>query len=198
MANLSSKEAILHAAKEAVQAHGYTGLNLRDLAQVVGIKAASIYHHFPSKAELAAAVAKRYWEDSSAYLDKLHAEIPDAAECLRRYPETFRWALEHGNRMCLSSVMAAECDDLPEQVIREVRNFADINIAWLSKMLSIGGASLAECQPRARAIYSAIAGAQLIARSRSDVLLFDELVKSYRVAGLLTLQNANDANARGL
>ncbi|WP_254065657.1 TetR family transcriptional regulator [Acidisoma sp. L85] len=35
-------------------------MNFRDLAAQVGIKAASIYHHFPSKADLGAAVARRY------------------------------------------------------------------------------------------------------------------------------------------
>jgi TetR/AcrR family transcriptional repressor of nem operon len=43
----NSKEAILAAAKLTAQAHGYSGLNFRDLAADVGIKAASIYHHFP-------------------------------------------------------------------------------------------------------------------------------------------------------
>ena len=37
----SAKEAILAAAKRAAQAHGYNGLNFRDLADEVGIKAAS-------------------------------------------------------------------------------------------------------------------------------------------------------------
>ena len=67
----NAREEILAAAKLVAQAHGYAGLNFRDLAQEVGIKAASIYYHFPSKADLAAAVAKRYWEDSAAYLESL-------------------------------------------------------------------------------------------------------------------------------
>src|ERR1700754_3585302 len=97
----NAREGVLAAAKLVAQAHGYAGLNFRDLAQEVGIKAASIYYHFPSKADLAAAVAKRYWEDSAAYLDGLLAEASDPIECLHRYPETFRWALERDNRMCL-------------------------------------------------------------------------------------------------
>ena len=68
---MSTSEAILTAARDSMQVHGFGGLNFRDLAADVGIKAASIYHHFPSKAELAAAVAKRYWEDAVARLDDL-------------------------------------------------------------------------------------------------------------------------------
>ena len=54
-----------------VQAHGYSGLNFRHLAEVVGIKSASIHYHFPTKADLGAAVAKRYWEDTAAVLEAM-------------------------------------------------------------------------------------------------------------------------------
>jgi TetR/AcrR family transcriptional repressor of nem operon len=182
----NAKEDILAAAKRAAQAHGYAGLNFRDLAEQVGIKAASIYYHFPSKADLATAVAKRYWEDAEAFLDTLLKESGSPAAALRRYPETFRWALENDNRMCLCSFMGAEFDDLPEVVRKEVQIFADVNIAWLSKVLS--GSKVVtpkESVRRARAIYAAVAGAQLMARSRADIKLYDELVENYRAAGLV-------------
>src|ERR1700676_5386411 len=171
----SSKEAILAAARRNAQAHGYSGLNFRDLAGEVGIKAASIYHHFPSKADLGAAVARRYWEETA-----------DPVRCLRRYPDVFRKALESDNRMCLCSFMAAEYDDLPEAVKQEVQTFADVNVAWLSKVLSAAAVVYSgESERRARAIFAAVAGAQLMARSRSDISLYDALIESYRAAGLL-------------
>ena len=182
----NSKEAILAAAKRTAQAHGYSGLNFRDLADEVGIKAASIYHHFPSKADLGAAVARRYWEDSAAALESMLAEASDPVRCLRQYPDTFRKALENNNRMCLCSFMAAEHDDLPEAVKQEVLTFADVNVAWLSRVLSAAAVVGAdESEQRARAIFAAVAGAQLIARSRSDISLYDALIDGYRVAGLL-------------
>jgi TetR/AcrR family transcriptional repressor of nem operon len=168
------------------QAHGYNGLNFRDLAEVVGIKSASIYYHFPSKADLAAAVAKRYWEDSAAALEAMLDETPDPARCLRQYPDMFRKSLESDNRLCLCSFMAAEYVDLPETVKKEVQTFADVNVAWLSRVLSAAAVVSSEkSEGRARAIFAAVAGAQLIARSRSDISLYDELIENYRVAGLL-------------
>src|ERR1700689_3379032 len=168
----NSKEAILAAAKRTAQAHGYGGLNFRDLADEVGIKAASIYHHFPSKADLGAAVARRYWEDTAAHLESMLAETPDPVRCLHRYPDVFRKALERDNRMCLCSFMAAEYDDLPDAVKEEVQTFADVNVAGLGKGLSA-------------AAGVAPAGGQLMARSRSDISLYDSLIEGYRVAGLL-------------
>jgi TetR/AcrR family transcriptional regulator, transcriptional repressor for nem operon len=180
------REAILEAARKAAQAHGYSGLNLRGLADSVGIKAASIYYHFASKADLGAAVAKRYWEDSAAELDSLLEACPEPLDCLRQYPNTFRKSLESDNRMCLCSYMAAEYDDLPDAVKTEVQAFADVNIAWLGKVLLAGGQVDAQAAPhRARAIYAAVVGAQLVARSRSDISLFDALIDDYRKTGLL-------------
>jgi TetR/AcrR family transcriptional repressor of nem operon len=179
----SSREAILAAARRTAQAHGYSGLNFRALADDVGIKAASIYYHFPSKADLGAAVARRYWEDTAVDLERMVVETPDPTRCLHRYPEVFRKSLESDNRMCLCSFMAAEFDDLPDAVKQEVQSFADVNVAWLSRLLSSAG--VVNGEQRAHAIFAAIAGAQLIARSRSDIALFDTLVDGYRAAGLL-------------
>jgi len=185
-ASISSSDRILLVATRIAQAHGYGGLNLRALAEEVGIKAASLYHHFPSKADLAAAVAKRYWEDSAATLETLSATIPDPADCLRRYPETFRKSLENDNRMCLSSFMTAEYDDLPDVVKKEVQTFTDVNVAWLAKVLVAAEiVSSRDAKKRARAIFAAVAGAQLMARGRSDIKLFDALIDSYSAAGLL-------------
>lgn len=184
--NSNSKEAILMAAKQTAQAHGYGGINFRDLADQVGIKAASVYHHFPSKAELGAAVARRYWQDLATVLDAMLAEAPDAAACLRQYPGIFRMALENGNRMCLCSFMAAEYDDLPEAIKQEIHAFADVNVAWLSKVLAAAGPGPdAANRLRAQAIYAAIVGAQLIARSQENIALYDQLIENYRAAGLL-------------
>lgn len=182
----NSKEAILQAARNTAQAHGYSGLSYRDLAAAVGIKAASIYHHFASKAELGAAVARRYWEDAAVNLEAIYAEYPDALDRLRNYPQMFRRSLVNDNRLCLGSFMSAEYDDLPDGVKTEVQAFADVNVAWLAKTLTDAGiVDQATSQARAKAIFAAIAGAQLLARSRSDLGLFDNLVASYQQAGLL-------------
>lgn len=182
----NAKEAILAAARTMAQAHGYGGLSYRDLAADVGIKAASIYHHFASKADLGAALARRYWEDTAAELEQMLAETDDPVRCLQLYPDIFRRSLEDGNRLCLCSFMSAEYANLPDIVQREAQGFADVNIAWLGKVLVLTGLVESEISDvRARAIFAAVSGAQLFARSRSDIAQFDSLIASYRAAGLL-------------
>ena len=184
---LDTRETIMAVARATAQAHGYTGLSFRELAREVGVKSASIHYHFPTKGDLGAALARRYAEDAAATLERLWAETPDPAACLRQYAAVFRLALENDNRMCLCGFMAAEYDDLPEAVRVEVQGFADINIAWLARVLvaadPVGDAAAAE--RRARAIFAAIGGAQLTARSRGDITVYDEIIDSYRAAGLI-------------
>src|ERR1051325_2766829 len=110
----NARETILEVARQTAQAHGYGGLSYRDLAAEVGIKPASIYHHFASKADLGAAVARRYWETTATELDAMLAETGDPKRALQRYPEFFRRSLADGNRLCLCSFMSAEFADLPE------------------------------------------------------------------------------------
>lgn len=180
------REAILVAAKEAAMAHGYGGLNFRDLAEAVGIKAASINYHFATKALLGEAVARRYWEDIARDLDALSTNARSPIEALQRYPSIFRLSLERDNRMCLSSFMATERDALPEPVLKEVQAFADVNTAWLCEhLIAAELAPPSEGEARAHAIYAAVVGAQIIARSRSDVKFFDGLIESYQRMGLL-------------
>ena len=180
------REDVMAAARRAAQSHGYTGLNFRELAAEVGIKSATIHYYFPTKVDLGAAIAKRYWEDAQTVLNNLWDEGADPARALKAYPETFRRSLEHDNRICLCSFMSAEHDDLPDPVKQEVAAFADINIAWLKRVLSAAtDVDPAAGERRARAIFAAVAGAQLMARSRSDITVFDALIDGYREAGLL-------------
>ncbi|RMP21832.1 TetR family transcriptional regulator [Pseudomonas syringae pv. delphinii] len=145
-----------------------------------------IYYHFPSKARLGAGVAERYWQDTQSVLNDMRSANADPKECLRLYPWIFRKSLEDDNRLCLSSFMAAEVEDLPGEVLREVMAFADINVAWLAEVLKCAATvPQAECERRARAIYAAVAGAQLIARTRADISVFDDWIASYREAGLI-------------
>ncbi|MGH1453020.1 MAG: TetR/AcrR family transcriptional regulator [Paracoccaceae bacterium] len=190
--NNNTKEAILNAAKATAQAHGYAGLNFRDLAKQVGIKSASIHYHFPGKADLGLAVAQRYWQDTQTILDEKTKALPEPHDRLHWYPSLFRNALQHDNRMCLCSFMSAEYDALPAPLRAEVQNFATVNLTWLENTLRAanlpapaGAGTQQTAAQQAQAIFAAVTGAQLLARSRNDITIFDTAIAGYRAVGLL-------------
>jgi len=175
------------AAKAVAQAHGYNGLSFREIAKAVGVKSASIHYYFPTKGDLGAALARRYREEAMMLLDGYLAEHLDPASCLAKYTDAFRMALKRDNRMCLCGIMAAEHDDLPEAVKVEVTAFADDNITWLSKVLSLLDPSrpVEAVNQHASAIYAAVGGAQLTARGRGSISMYDSIVEAYRLNGLI-------------
>jgi TetR/AcrR family transcriptional repressor of nem operon len=185
MSAIDTRQTIMTAARLMVQAHGYSGLSFRELAKAVGIKSASIHYHFPTKGDLGAALARAYTKEAGVYFDGLLAAKP-SVDWVRTYTDVFRSALVNDNRMCLCGIMAAEHHDLPPEVRAEVDRFTDANVAFLGKMLAArrSGAVTKTIQRRALAIFAAIGGAQLAARGRGDVAVFDEIIDAYRAAGL--------------
>src|ERR1700730_5694445 len=47
-------------AESHIRDAGYGGFSFRELAAEIGIKSASVHHHFPTNATMATAVARRY------------------------------------------------------------------------------------------------------------------------------------------
>ena len=101
--------------------------------------------------------------------------------------DIFRTTLLNENRMCMAGILAAEHKELPDEVRAGVVAYGEANIRWLMKVLSLGpdaGTDVTATEQRARAIYAAIQGAQLISRSRGDIGVYDTIIDSYRQAGL--------------
>ncbi|OLT45265.1 TetR family transcriptional regulator [Saccharomonospora sp. CUA-673] len=56
------REQILTAATELFRAHGFTAVSMDDIGRAAGIAGPSVYRHFPSKANLLAAIGRRAGE----------------------------------------------------------------------------------------------------------------------------------------
>ena len=181
-----TKERIMEAARLTVQDLGYSGLSFRELAKDVGIKSASIHYYFATKGELVAALAGRYTAFYTEYLDRFLEQGLDAETCLRHYTDMFANTLRNGNRMCLAGILAAERNELPDEVRTEVVRFGEMNEDWLARVLALRGpAEPEETRRRARAIFAAVSGAQLAAHSRGDLSVYEDIVATYRAIRLI-------------
>lgn len=56
---MDTRTALLQSAERAARQRGYDGFSYADLAGDVGLRKASIHHHFPTKATLALALIER-------------------------------------------------------------------------------------------------------------------------------------------
>ncbi|MET3665175.1 TetR/AcrR family transcriptional regulator [Caulobacter sp. 1776] len=187
MTTTDTRETIMKAAQAAVQAKGYNALSFRELAKAVGIKSASIHYHFPTKGDLGAALARRYTDNAVGYFEQLITAPAPVEAIFADYVAVFRAALLNDNRMCLYGIMAAEYGDLPPEVRVAVDAFSAANVDWLVRLLGPRHPTLSDAalRDRALAIFAAIEGAQLVARGRGDITLFDQMIAAYRAAGLM-------------
>ncbi|MBY0612344.1 MAG: TetR/AcrR family transcriptional regulator [Beijerinckiaceae bacterium] len=182
--------AILEAAQAITQTIGYNGLSFRDVAAAIGIKSASVHYHYPTKAKLGAAIARRYTDNLLANLQTIDALRLNAKDALAAYIAGIRRTLEQNGRMCLCGMLAAETDALPDEVRAEVRRFVEVNVDWLAR--TIGRAKdVAEpdaaMRGHARAMLAALEGAMLIARGTGDIGSFDVMTQQFERLGLLRI-----------
>jgi TetR/AcrR family transcriptional regulator, transcriptional repressor for nem operon len=186
VADTNTRERIMEAARLTVQDLGYSGLSFRELAKDVGIKSASIHYYFPSKGELGAALASRYTKHYAEYFDGLLEQGLDTQTCMARYTNVFADTLRNENRMCLAGILSAERNELPDEVRTEVVKWGDMNERWIARVLAMRNSPKPKEIPgRARAIFAAVSGAQLIAHSRGDVSVYEEIIAAYRASGLI-------------
>jgi TetR/AcrR family transcriptional repressor of nem operon len=185
-APLSTREAIMAAATNTVMTEGYNALSFRDLAADVGIKSASVHHHFPTKGDLAEAIVGRFGEDFTKRMEPL-LDLP-FEEALDGYIGLFRSAFVDSNRMCLGGMMSAEVSALPEPARAQLKGFVEAHKDFVRAVLLKKHKRMAseKLEGRVFAIFAAMEGAQLIARGLGgDAAVFDGIVESYKASGLL-------------
>ena len=71
METFSTREKIMDAAIVMFSETGYDKVSMRDIAKVVGIKAASIYNHFPSKRDILTSIYEFYAQEHQMVLPKI-------------------------------------------------------------------------------------------------------------------------------
>lgn len=174
---MSTADGLLDAAERMIREGGYHGFSFRDLAVAVGIRSASVHHHFPTKAALVVALAERC---ADRFMDTVAGSAPGPAR-LAAYRAAFRQSLGGGG-MCLFGVLGAEAGGLPVPVVDAAGRFFRRAIAHLAEGL---GETPAEGERRALAELARIEGAIILARTLRDPELYDVAAESSGVTGLV-------------
>ena len=169
---------ILAAARRFIVAGGYNGFSYADIAEVVGIRKASIHHHFPSKVDLVQTLVRRYLEDAVTGMTELERNVPEPPELLRTYAGFWAQCIEDASRpFCVCALLASELPVLPPEVAVEVRAYFQFLSGWLTRVIERGAAQgtltiAAAPRVEAEAFMATVHGAMLSARAYGDVLTF--------------------------
>jgi AcrR family transcriptional regulator len=142
----STKEKILHAAAKLFSDVGYEKSSMRDIAKVVGIKAASIYNHYPSKRDLLKSMYAFYVQQQRLATPKLEyllqqVEVEPAHDVLMkldyRFPAEFAETLE---RIFIVASLGVYVDEDSAIFIQEhfFDFFKSFLIPLLNRMIELG------------------------------------------------------------
>jgi TetR/AcrR family transcriptional repressor of nem operon len=184
MSSLSTTyDEILASTRTLIITGGYNGFSYADISAVVGIRKASIHHHFPSKVDLVQVLVKRYREDAETGMAQLEQNVPDPAELLRTYAGY--WAKCIGDAsipFCVCALLASELPALPPEVAAEVRAYFQFLSAWLVSVVERGareGSLQISSSPKveAEAFMATVHGAMLSARAYGTPAIFDTILQ---------------------
>ncbi|MER9242770.1 TetR/AcrR family transcriptional regulator [Mesorhizobium sp. M0633] len=179
MSNLSTtSDDILACARSLIVAGGYNGFSYADIAEVVGIRKASIHHHFPSKVDLVRTLVARYREETEAGMANVELHESDPLEQLRIYAGYWEACIANASApFCICALLASELPVLPKEVGLEVRAHFRSLSAWLTSVMERGarhGQFRLMSTPRAEAeaFMATVHGAMLSARAYDDPKIF--------------------------
>ncbi|TXH84522.1 MAG: TetR/AcrR family transcriptional regulator [Rhizobium sp.] len=178
----STSEKILDIAQSLVVAGGYNGFSYADISAAIGIRKASIHHHFPTKAELVSALVDRYRQQTTAGLASLRDGISSPAGQLQAYVNYWHSCIRDASLpFCVCAMLASEMQMLPEEVASQVRAHFQALAGWLASVLKAGsenGQLRLDKPPEdeAQMLMASVHGAMLSARAFNDPELFIAIV----------------------
>jgi TetR/AcrR family transcriptional repressor of nem operon len=175
-----TRQALLDHAEHLVRIKGYAAFSYADLAAVVGIRKASVHHHFPTKEQLGVELVARYSEEFFRRLDGIDTLEASPLARLQYYAALYREGVTRGEA-CLCGMLAAETAAVPPAVAGSVARFLRANREWLTGVVEAGqrrGDFLAPLVPAqaAAALLATLQGAAFVARNVEDIDTFDDAV----------------------
>lgn len=182
MTTTNTRSLLLMEAEILIRTRGYTAFSYADLAEKVGIRKASIHHHFPTKEELGSALIDEYLERFATELETLSARKVKTFTKLRAYGNFFIASLNDG-KLPLCAALAADAAFLPKSMQHRVTRFFEMHLEWLEAVFVRGlevGDWQSDIDPKsaARALLSALEGASVVAWAVKDPAITSRVLES--------------------
>ena len=168
----NTRDDLLDAAEALMRKNGYSSVSYADLAERIGIRKASIHHHFPGKADLGAALVERYIAQFDEKLAAVEKQFSDLRRRVRAYGEIYLRSL-HEKQFCLCGMLATEAELLPDSVRDNVERFFVRQTEWLAHVYlaqrpAKSASDRQAAQIAAETTLAALQGALLVAWARRD------------------------------
>jgi TetR/AcrR family transcriptional regulator, transcriptional repressor for nem operon len=175
----TTREEILSVTRNLIQTRSYLGFSFQDIADQVGIRKPSLYHHFRTKEELGVNVLN----DATYDFREWAASTPSTAALkLSAYFNLYRFDLRAGMAMCPAGALAPGWDCIEPKLQTAVLALREVQINWLSGVFSADPRHRRRAADLAAFVFAACQGALLAARMTGAVEDFDVVIAHVRAA----------------
>ena len=183
LATGSTREQILAVARSLIETRSYLGFSFQNVADAVGIRKASLYHHFPTKEALGIAVIR---EATQLFKNWEAARVRAPKDALESYFRMYRNTLKAGSGMCPAGALTPGWDCINEELRQAVQELRNTQVLWLTGVLGAlvseraQGAGSAGPAALAAYVFAVCQGALIAARMTGRVEDFDDAVAQLR------------------
>ena len=173
---------ILDAAEALTQTRGFNAFSYKDIQAEVGVKTSSIHYYFPTKQELASAMAQRYVERFLEALETINREHASPLQRIRQADVIFV-DVARKSRLCLCGMLTSDLLSMPDMAAEQLRFFFNESEAWLSKHIQAAaeaGEIRKDVDPNRLAAHllATWEGGALVARMRPSDSYMEDLLET--------------------
>ena len=178
----NTKNKILAAAEGLVQQVGPNAMSYQQISDAVGVRKASIHHHFPKKENLVKALLMRcHVIYGNRYQEIIDGPGP-APEKLRQLADVFAGGLQ-SQQLCMVGTISADLNSLQDSSRQALESTIQETVALYAKFFRQGKqeGSLIVAEPAeeiAYAYFSMLVGAQIAARACGGVPAFNRATEA--------------------
>lgn len=177
------REKLLDVAEELVQSRGFNGVTFQDMADAVGLRKPSVFHHIRNKEELALALIDRCSTKHGPEYAKVVESNESAPEKLKRVAAIFERGLKQ-KRPCLLAAMSSGIESLSPAATAELKAAANGSVERFAEIFSQGrgeGSLAFEGTPKAAAMsfFAMLQGLQSLCRASGDIRAFKAASTSF-------------------
>jgi AcrR family transcriptional regulator len=133
-----AKEQIIKTTRNKLHTKSYNSISYKEISDELGIKKASLYHHFPSKEKLGLTVLQNYRKHINDLMKKTDEYTDDPWKKLKGYLRYFSKLREEDDKICLGGVLTTEYNTLPESIQKELKGLFEDHFNWLVEILNDG------------------------------------------------------------
>ena len=178
------REKLLDAAQGMVQDRGFKGVSFQDLADAVGLKKPSVFHHFRSKEELAQSLMERCRTSyGGSYGEILARPDLDEPDKLRAIAGLFEEGLREGH-LCLLGAISGSRSEYSDDLKRDLQETADFSIERYTAVFAEGRRQetlrfQGSPEAAATAFLAMLQGLQVLCRAKDDFESFGLAASAY-------------------